>query len=160
MQNGILHEVSRDNFGVKADMLGLSLEKQVEQLNRLYKDKLIFGIDEDIWTVREEDRKTGIVVRNVLCDCHQLVLPSTSKYCMSSLIDAFSARNLTSIVVPSIVKEIKFKDCRWIGGLDRLFVYDTTELDFNGYSKGILDSINMVIVRPLNKLQKPKIYRL
>ena len=79
---------------------------------------------------------------------------------MSSLIDAFSARNLTSIVVPSIVKEIKFKDCRWIGGLDRLFVYDTTELDFNGYSKGILDSINMVIVRSLNKLQKPKIYRL
>ena len=73
MQNGILHEVSGDNFGVKADMLGLSLEKQVEQLNRLYKDKLIFGIDEDNWTVKEEDRKTGIVVRNVLCDCHQLV---------------------------------------------------------------------------------------
>ena len=44
MANGILHNPSGDNFGVKADMLGLSIEKQVEQLNRIYKDQAIFDI--------------------------------------------------------------------------------------------------------------------
>lgn len=160
MQNGILHEPSGDNFGVKADMLGLSLEEQVEQLNRIYAGKILFGIGEDTRSVIEENRKQGIVIKEILCDCHQLVLPSTSKYCMSSLMDVFSTRKLQSLVIPSSVKEIVFKDCHWIGRLNRLFVYDTTELDFNNFSKTTLDNLNMIIIRPLKRLQKPKVYKL
>lgn len=159
MANGILHNPSGDNFGVKADMLGLSIEKQVEQLNRIYKDQAIFDI------VRGTDFNTdeqyeGISVAEILGEYHQFVLPSTSKYYTNKMLDLSVAYKLSSVVIPSCVKSIKFRDCSWIKYIDRIFVYDTTDLDFSNFNKHSLDNISMVIVRPLKILSKPKIYRL
>lgn len=159
MTNGILHNPSGDNFGVKADMLGLSIEKQVEQLNRIYKDQAIFDI------VRGTDFNTdeqyeGISVVEILGDYHQFVLPSTSKYYTNRMIDLLVVHKLSSVVIPSCVKSIEFRNCGWVSYIDRIFVYDTTDLDFSGFSKRSLDRLNMVIVRPLKTLSKPRIYRL
>lgn len=159
MANGILHNPSGDNFGVKADMLGLSIEKQVEQLNRIYKDQAIFDI------VRGTDFNTdeqyeGISVAEILGEYHQFVLPSTSMYYIDRMIDLSVAHKLSSVVVPSCVNRIEFRNCNWVTYIDRLFVYDTTDLDFSGFSKHSLDKLSMVIVRPLKTLSKPRIYRL
>lgn len=159
MANGILHNPSGDNFGVKADMLGLSIEKQVEQLNRIYKDQAIFDI------VRGTDFNTdeqyeGISVAKILGEYHQFVLPSTSKYYINSMIDSSVAYKLSSVVIPSCINSIEFRNCNWVRYIDRIFVYDTTDLDFRGFSKRSLDKLSMVIVRPLKTLSKPRIYRL
>ena len=159
MANGILHNPSGDNFGVKADMLGLSIEKQVEQLNRIYKDQAIFDI------VRGTDFNTdeqyeGISVVEILGEYHQFVLPSTSKYYINSMIDSSVAYKLSSVVIPSCINSIEFRNCNWVRYIDRIFVYDTTDLDFSGFSKRSLDKLSMVIVRPLKTLSKPRIYRL
>ena len=159
MANGILHNPSGDNFGVKADMLGLSIEKQVEQLNRIYKDQAIFDI------VRGTDFNTdeqyeGISVVEILGEYHLFVLPSTSKYYINSMIDSSVAYKLSSVVIPSCINSIEFRNCNWVRYIDRIFVYDTTDLDFSGFSKRSLDKLSMVIVRPLKTLSKPRIYRL
>ena len=159
MANGILHNPSGDNFGVKADMLGLSIEKQVEQLNRIYKDQAIFDI------VRGTDFNTdenydGISVVKIIGDYHQFVLPSTSKYCIDRMIGSFEAYKLSSVVVPSCINRIVLRNCTWVRNIERLFIYDTTDLDFSGFSKHSLDKLSMVIVRPLKTLSKPRIYRL
>lgn len=159
MANGILHNPSGDNFGVKADMLGLSLEKQLEQLNRIYKDQAVFDIvrGTDFYT---DEKYEGISVVEILGEYHQFVLPSTSKYYINSMIDSSVAYKLSSVVIPSCINSIEFRNCNWVRYIDRIFVYDTTDLDFSGFSKRSLDKLSMVIVRPLKTLSKPRIYRL
>lgn len=42
MENNIIKSNSGENFGIKANMLGISLEGQVKHLNRIYSNKVIF----------------------------------------------------------------------------------------------------------------------
>lgn len=161
ISNGIIHSESGDNFGVKAEMMGLSLEKQVELLNNLYADTLKFEIG-SIGDRGTKDYKRGIRISKVLVDYNQIVLPNTRALLIEDvkdIADVIFSGESNSIVIPESIPELKVGKASWIRYTTRVFMYDTTQLDFTDFFSGPFDTLEMIIVKPLKKLAKPKIYR-
>lgn len=149
----ILHEASGDNFGVKANMLGIDVDKQVEYLNKMYDGRAKFSAEPNTLY-----NTWGIVVQNIEHGYSQFILPDTDAYCIESLIWEYGLNGLESVVIPKSVKELDLSRCNWANYIKRIFCYDTTHVKLDTYEVENNSLLQMIIVKPLEKLDRPMVY--
>lgn len=135
-----------ESFGMKADIMGLSLDDKISRLNEMYKDTLHFDKCRSLYS-----EETGITVNFINKDVESVQLPECSDYIVDHLI-SYSWYNfyysdhkikLKSIQLPKSIKELNLDNCHWIHHFERVFMWDTTKLtgDFDRFRPGNLSMI-------------------
>lgn len=154
-----LHKELGDKFGVKVDLLNIGAEKQIELLNKMYDDTLEFAVTNTSSSFYDDSIEYGIIVKNIKRNIMKIVLPETKALYMRDLffLSDLIHMDVASVEIPKCISSIKLNDISWINGINRLFVHDTTEIDFNNFSKRIGSKLQMVIVT--SDSGKSKIYR-
>lgn len=144
-----------ESFGAKANLLQVGLDKQVEMLNAMYKDKVVFKVSYGI-----SGEVQGINIHSYAKDVISITLPETTEWDMDNLVEfSLSQHPLSSIKIPKCVEKIDITK-PWARRISRIFLWDTTEVDYagRGFSGGSGDT-EMVIIQSTTG-GKPKIVKL
>lgn len=112
-----------NGFNKKVALLDIEPKKQVEMLNQMYKGKVKFSYGEE-----------SLMVSYLDPEITSLDLPETELFRDTSTILTYSAYianndNLVSIKFPKCMEKIDFGRLSWLSQLQRIFVWDTTELE-------------------------------
>lgn len=135
-----------ESFGMKADIMGLSLDEKISRLNEMYKDTLHFDKCQDLYSA-----ETGITVDFINKDVESVQLPECNDYIVDNLISCpwynfdYSDHKikLKSVHLPKSIKELDLDNCHWIHHFERVFMWDTTKItgDFDRFRHGNLSMI-------------------
>lgn len=138
-----------DSFGMKADLMGLSLDDKINGLNGMYKGALHFGKSHSVYS-----GEIGITVDYINVDVESIQLPECNDYVVDDLISCswynFSflghPRKLKSIQLPKSIKEINLDACHWLQHFERVFMWDTTKItgNFDNFRPG---KLNMIAIK-------------
>lgn len=146
-----------ESFGVKAKMLQLSMEEQVEMLNKMYNGRVVFGIYESGTGWSRDEKVKGIQVIDWADNVISIDLPDLDCYNMDNLIGfVHMYKRLSSIKLPKTIVEIDLSK-GWCHNINRIYTWDTTSFKDNscGSNNNILE---MVIIQSTTG-GKPKIIR-
>lgn len=112
---GALHKNSGDTFGVKATMLGSSIEQQLMALNNLYRGKVEFCIESFYdYEMRSETSESERNI-NTICikwsseDTHGLDLPECEHINYKRLFSDNYVGNITLIRLPKCIDSINLR---------------------------------------------------
>lgn len=140
---------STETFNNKAKLLNLSVDKQVEMLNTMYKGSVTF------------DRRLNdkVFIKEYKPDVISIELPECESLDMDRLLkfDLLILKNkLTSIKLPRCIKCFDLSSA-WVIKVKRIFMWDTTELIYRDYDSNY-GNLEMVIIQSTQG-GKPKIYK-
>lgn len=152
---------SSENFGNKAKILGMTVEKQVEILNNTYKDKMSFRVVRDTYAETEP----FIELDWVNPEIRILELPEVENlrigYIKGSYFDNVDWRNikyanLGTIKLPRTVKEFRLRSLDHMPNLTSVWLWDSTEVNLE---KSFYSNIKMVVIQRTDG-GKPIVYKL
>jgi hypothetical protein len=160
----IIYHKAGDNLKYKAAMLGMSMDQVIEQLNNIYRGEVTFckrvTSDFNESTGNWEDVE-GIQVASIDSpDAVKLVIPDVDNLYFKELLGYDCMNKLASVELPRGLKTIDISRLDWLDLIDRLFVYESTELkNINRTSTWRNKEIDL-IVKPLDSSKKGKLYHL
>lgn len=102
---------------------------------------------------------TGIIIDKILEDGCQLILPDTKNILISDLIHYNDANKISSIVLPKTLETFNLKEDRWANYIERIFLYDSTNIDIEGFEPSLYSRLKMIIIKSYNNDKKPVIYK-
>ena len=149
-----------ESFGMKADIMGLSIDDKIDRLNKMYEGTLHFIKGEDSYS-----GEPGVKVDFINVDAESVQLPDLSDYIVEDLITCMwynfsitgSTRKLKSIQLPKSIKELNVNQCHWLQYFERVFMWDTTKLTGN-LDKFRPGNLNMIAIKSTTG-GKAKIFR-
>lgn len=143
-----------ESFNVKSSLLGLDMETQVDNLNKLYDGKLKFKIGENLYS-RNKVIELCYVNENIrileLPEVDNLEIGYVNRYYNFK----HSGNTVGTLKIPKTMKELRWSDISQFHNLTSLWVWDTTELIGE---KSTWNNVKMLMVQS-TKGGKTQVYR-
>lgn len=133
-------EKSTETFSKKVKLFGMNVKEQVEALNKMYEGKLEFGLD-------EFDK---IVIRKVHNNYNVLDIPEIENLSHRELIPFTLAGNIITVKLPKTLRELDARSSGWISNPERIFMWDTTVVDWEQFSErvhGSYSNLKLVVIQ-------------
>lgn len=144
-------EKSTETFSKKVKLFDMGVKEQVEALNKMYDGKLEFGLDDF----------EKIVIRKVHNNFNVLDLPEIDNFSHRELIPYTTADNIITVKLPKTLSEIDARSSGWISLPERIFMWDTTVVDWEQFNERVhtsLSNLKLVVIQSSTG-GKPKLIR-
>ena len=161
----IIYSKAGEKFDAKAKLLGLTIDQKVDMLNQLYKDQLEF---KKIFFELENGDVERIVINDVLDkDSIKIVLPYVEEMNYELMFDYLMLDKINAVELPKELNKIVLRKVTWLDRINKIFMYNSTELDTYGFEglpfSMIIPMVNRripIFIKPVNGVGKAKVYNL
>lgn len=137
-------------FDVKAQMLGIDIDRKIELLNEMYKNKIVF----------KKSIHSGLIqIDSIDSTIDILELPEVSDLDYNDLFEYNCFRgNLSVLKFPKCMSVISARDAYYLKRFERIFAWDDKIIDLNYIIAGYGNNVKMIIIQYSDN-KKAKIYR-
>lgn len=152
----VVNKEEANKVSIKAAMLGVDVDKQIEALNKMYENKIELGKSHN--TSYGDTIQVVKTADNVI----KLVLPENKNFDLQDLFPylSFNNKSLVSVELPRCIDTLRLRECRWVNRIERIFVHEGTVIDFDKFEKSLLCRLTMIAVLPDDKNKKAKVYKI
>ena len=136
-----------ESLGMKASIMGLSMDDTIDILNKMYNGTVLFHRAQSFFG----DRGQKISILNMKPDIFCLELPELDNIDFEDLFDfsemSLLKTKLVSAKLPKAAKEFRVRNASWVHRVQRVFLWDTTELDFTNFEKHKGSKLEMIVIQ-------------